>query len=110
MDNNPNFSLNYIASDPKFDFLKTMLKQTSDDNFTFEYDFSESPYDDINSSCYIDEIEFISRFRNFNNLLVMSLNIQSLNSKFNSLLEFLNVLEKKLLFTRHYLSSRIMAI
>lgn len=53
-----------------------------------EYDFTDTPSD------FFDSNTFISKFKHVNKPLYISLNIQSLMSKFNELKEFINLMLK----------------
>jgi endonuclease/exonuclease/phosphatase family metal-dependent hydrolase len=96
MDNNYDINFDTLVNNPNFDFLKTLLINSNDPfdvNFSHDYDFDDSPYAEmVSSSTYVDESDLCSKFKNnfnANNLSVMSLNIQSINAKFNSLSEFI---------------------
>ena len=90
MDSNFPFNIDNLATNPQFDFLKTLLQKTNDD----DYDFSCSPYDNITSDCiYLDETEFNSTFKNCNDLSMMSVNVQSLTAKFNELNEMIRIMQ-----------------
>jgi hypothetical protein len=79
MDNAVPISLNDLASLPKFNFLNT-LHNDDPDNF----DFADSPYvENVFNCSYTDEYDFHATYSNCNNLSLMSINIKSLNSKFN---------------------------
>jgi hypothetical protein len=100
MDNNSSFNLDMLETD-NLDFLKKLLLNSNDDNsdfLNFDSDFEASPYaDNVSSSTYVDESEFCIKFKaNFNDsiLSVLSLNVQSINAKFNSLAEFIFLLSK----------------
>jgi Reverse transcriptase (RNA-dependent DNA polymerase)/Endonuclease/Exonuclease/phosphatase family len=87
MDNDMQFSIDNLASDPKFNFLNTVL-QNDDEN-----DSWESPYDNLtNNSVYCDELSYYANYKNCNDFSMMTLNIQSLPSKFNEFNEFVSML------------------
>jgi hypothetical protein len=73
------FSLNNLANNEIFDFSKIIYNSESTNDFISQ----ESPYDDINLQCtYTNETDFISANSNCTTPYVMSVNIQSLVSKF----------------------------
>jgi len=90
--NNPQ-SLDIIANDPEFNFITKL--QNKNNTFCFDqYDNFEISHD-LGSSCkYFDEETFVEKFGNNNNFSVMSLNIQSLPSKFGQLSELLDNFKK----------------
>ena len=86
------FSLNNISSNSEFDFLSLF---NNDNHAGIINDFvNDSPYADINLSCsYLDESQFVQKFKNFKQLSFMSFNIQSLPSKFADFQELICNLE-----------------
>ena len=91
MDNDDLF-LNNLASNPNYDLLKTFCDYDIDGNFDFS---SESPYENANFSCdYIDPVAYSSKFKNIKDITLMSLNIQSLPSKFNDFKELISFFNK----------------
>ena len=95
MANDHLFSLNNLSKDPSFNFLHTFSYLTYAEEDESSFDFSDSPYYNRNISCsYIDELTFVNTFNNLPNFSYMSLNIQSLSSKFaefNELICHLNL-------------------
>ena len=95
MADEPIYSLDNFANDPKFNFLNTLSENTDAEEDNLSYEFSDSPYHNHNVLCsYIDESKFTSTYKNSNNFSYMSLNIQSLPAKyteFNELICNLNV-------------------
>jgi len=82
-------SLDNIINNPDFDFLSHLMT-SNDDNDNNEVLNNVSPYDNVDSNCiYIDEIDYIREFKDKKNQTFMSLNIQSLPSKFNELEELI---------------------
>ena len=79
-----NFNLNDLSADPSYDFLNK-IKQSSDEKFSFftsDEDLN-SPYNAFNFNCNYSSIE--SCILGNNKLTILSINIQSLNAKFNEL-------------------------
>jgi Endonuclease/Exonuclease/phosphatase family len=88
MDSTVPISLDDMASLPKFNFLNTLLNEDTDN-----FDFSDSPYDENTFNCsYTDEYNFHATFSNCKNLSLMSINIQSLNSKYQDLCLMINLM------------------
>ena len=86
MATNDGESLTELNSKNKFDLLKVS------EHF-FEKDDTPSPYSCINlNSIYYDRSSFLAKFSNHNMPIFLSLNVQSLNSKINSLREFIDSL------------------
>jgi hypothetical protein len=82
-------SLDKIISSPHYDFLSHLMTN-NDDNDNDDVLNNVSPYDNVNSNCiYIDEFDYIKEFKDKKNQTFMSLNIQSLPSKFNELEELI---------------------
>ena len=97
-DRNLPFSLSNLITDPKFDFLHQFLsndyEQNQDSNLNVFNDVTANPYDDLLINCnYYDESQFIQKFSNNKKFSLLSLNIQSLPSKYNELCEFIYTLE-----------------
>jgi hypothetical protein len=76
--------LTSLNSSPLYDHSKTLnaTLHTNDDTGTFLHINLSSNFHDINS--------FIQSHADANNPIILSLNVQSLQSKFNSLLELIN--------------------
>ena len=89
-----NFRTDLLAEDPYYNFLSKMLIQ-EDFNNEQEFFFSnsnDSPYNSSNFDCkYVSSEELKNSFSK-NDFLVMSLNVQSLNAKFNDLIDLLDSL------------------
>ena len=84
MQSNSKYSLNNIVGDSSFDFLSVL--NDSDPDFENNFEFSDSPYDNVSLSCqYIDESEFAVKFSSCTDLTMCSINIQNLSSKFSDL-------------------------
>ena len=94
MDKN-SLSLNNISRDQAFDFLHTLamndtiVHSPSDNNVP-----DDSPYNNIKLQCsYLNEYQFIEKYKNLNELSFMSFNIQSLPSKFSELQILIQLLQ-----------------
>ena len=76
-----------LVNDPKFDFIKSLNPDPSHNNFDFlNIDDLDSPYSQEKFLfSYLDETEYCTSNYNVNRFRVMSLNIQSLHSKFSEL-------------------------
>jgi hypothetical protein len=87
MDSVLSLSLDVLIHSETHDFV-IILKQSnfpSAGNFV-NSDDDETPYSETSFNfSYIDEMAFCSQYKNNDRFLIMSLNIQSLNSKFNDL-------------------------
>ena len=78
---NVNFSIDNLNVDPSFNFSNSLfnseLLNTQDD------DSNDSLYSNLDVQCsYLDENQYINNFKNLKNISILSLNIQSLSSKF----------------------------
>ena len=95
MDDELVYSLDNLSNDPAFNFLNTISETTNAEEDYKMYDFSDSPYHNCNILCsYMDETKFSNTYKNLKNFSFMSLNIQSLPSKFiefNDMISNLNV-------------------
>ena len=88
------FLLNNLTTDPKFDFLNTIKSSAmSDEKDDNDYISINSPYELSNITCnYKSETDFIQQFRNSPQPSILSINIQSLSSKFNEFSSLINSL------------------
>ena len=78
-----------LNRDTKFDLENTFFNYFGDDP-------ESNPYIDVtNHHIYLEKPQFISEFQNNVSPLMLSLNIQSLNSKFNNLNSFIADLNMK---------------
>ena len=92
MANSHQLTIDMLASNPEFDFLKLIENEALSND---DQDISYSPYENMQYLCtYLDEIQFCNNYRNTSNLSVFSLNIQSLPAKFSKFSEFINCLQK----------------
>ena len=83
-----NFNINDIFQNIDYDFL-TKFNNSNLNRFDFE-----SPYYDLDLSCkYFNDNEFIEKCANIKNLKFLSWNIQSLNSKFEQLKDYIDFLK-----------------
>jgi hypothetical protein len=82
------------ATDPKYDFLKQFVSENHADSDHFSNllsDNDNSPYNDVGiSTNYISNQNFASLADSKKNLSILSLNIQSLNSKFSEFSELIS--------------------
>jgi exonuclease III len=77
-----------ILNNTNYDFLHCL--RNIDENNEEHFSINDSPYSDCNISCnYIDESSYNIRFGNCKKLSIMSINIQSLPSKFSEFLEMI---------------------
>jgi hypothetical protein len=82
--------LTTLQQDPNLDFIKQFSKLFNDDN-----EINDSPYGDSDLSCnYLDEDQFINKFKKSDKNVIMSINVQSLHAKFTELSEFVYSLSK----------------
>jgi len=82
-------SLDSLVNNPMYDFLYHLMPNINDNDKDDEFS-NISPYANVESnSKYLDELEYISEFKGKNKQTFMSLNIQSLPSKFNELEELI---------------------
>jgi hypothetical protein len=85
---NPNLVLQNMAENPDFDFINQF--NFGDDN---DFNFSDSPYQSSNFNCtYVDPLSYKLTFVK-DAIRIMSLNIQSIQSKFNDLRDLIFELE-----------------
>jgi len=87
MDSVQPFSLDNLIHSDSHDFVNIINQSVTPciGNFT-NSDEDETPYAESSFDfCYMDETAFCSQYKNNGKFLVMSLNIQCLNSKFNEL-------------------------
>jgi len=94
MANNSPFNLSSLVNNPSYDFLNFLTNSEenadSPDSFTTH---SESPYSQSNFLTHYTDITSLSSTLNTNTQLsILSLNIQSLPSKYNDLLELISSL------------------
>ena len=94
MANNSPFNLSSLVNNPSYDFLSFLTNSEenadSPDSFTTH---SESPYSQSNFLTHYTDITSLSSTLNTNTQLsILSLNIQSLPSKYNDLLELISSL------------------
>ena len=95
MDLDSGISLGDLRSQPKYNFLLSVNDQNNE-SISRPFDFGFSPYQDLSLECdYYNEYEIIDICKENENLAILSLNIQSLSSKFDSLSDFLNILDSK---------------
>jgi len=89
MDNTHTYALNNLSIDPKFDFISSIKDTINED----DCEFFSSPYVDNLFACsYIDPLTFTTRFRNCDNFSILTLNIQSISSKFQEFSELIELL------------------
>jgi hypothetical protein len=96
-----NFSLGNLLSDVKFNFLNN-IKSLNEDNIYdnhlsfLDTDNLDSPYNLNTFSCnYVDNDNLFDHLNPNDNLIIMSVNIQSLSAKFAELCEFINMCNRK---------------
>jgi len=88
-----NFSHSNLSNNPKYDFVKTLLSQSDDEN---DFLIEGSPYNLADISCnYLSETDYISKYAGHLFPSILSLNIQSLPAKFNLFCEFIYSLQSK---------------
>ncbi len=86
------FNINNLSSDPKYDFTNVFKSDSPNKLFSFDTDIT-SPYDDLNFDCsYISALNCPVPSKN--DLTIISLNVQSLNAKFNDLKDLISELER----------------
>ena len=91
--NNNQFSINNIEGDSSFDFISTL--NNSDPDVSNNFEFSDSPYDNSTLSCqYIDESKYSCNFGSSNGLILCSINIQSISSKFSEFSQMINSMNR----------------
>ncbi len=91
-----NYFLHNLAADPNFDFINSIRHELDgiDDDNQFN-PFLDSPYDNSTFQCtYVDPFKFVIDYKNVKNISIMTLNVQSLNAKFNDLFELIATLTK----------------
>ena len=85
-----NTGLDQLISNEHYDFFKMINNYDQTDNIL------DSPYLDFNiQTLYLDEIEFLNKFAKKKEISLLSLNINSLNSKFLELNELVNILNEE---------------
>ena len=84
VNNNITFDLHSLVNNPAFNFLNSLDKDDIDeDQNIFSSDFNDSPYTSSTfETSYHDTTSLINKIQNSNCISVMSLNIQSLSSKY----------------------------
>ncbi len=80
-------STQQIASNPSFDFLSILNNNFSSADNEFFGIYNASPYDDFYINCTYSAVQ--DCLKTSNHLTIISINIQSINSKFNDLKEFI---------------------
>jgi hypothetical protein len=84
-------TMDSILNNPEYDFFNQFYNDNDNEN---EHNF-QSVYDDLSNLCkYYDENELISLCKKSRNKLFLSINTQSLPSKFNEFEEFINILSR----------------
>ena len=75
-----NLDIHSLSNNPNFDFTKQIFSTNSDNKNMFFDDENDSPYNFANFDC-----SYISPFDEFESegIIIMSLNIQSINAKFS---------------------------
>ena len=88
---NAEFSLPNLSNNPNFDFSNSLFNSNFFINPNHEYNhIDDSPYSNLEMLCnYFDETTFVNKYNTSNKFSYMSLNIQSLPSKFNEFSEFI---------------------
>jgi hypothetical protein len=92
LDNDNDFSLNNISNNPAFNFLNSVNNSDNvNDNLFFDNNSDDSPYSNLNVQCeYMDVNTCVNTLSNINNFSFLSLNVQSLHSKFTALDDLIN--------------------
>ena len=68
----------------------TVLNKWLTSNVLNENDINDSPYEGSKISCeYYDNVQFVSKFQNAQNISLLSINIQSITAKFDEFTDFL---------------------
>ena len=90
---NSKYSLDNIEGDSSLDFLSVL--NNSDPDFENNFEFSDSPYDNVSLTCqYTDESEYSLKFSSCTDLIICSINIQSLSAKFSDLSQMINYMNR----------------
>jgi exonuclease III len=80
-------------NNPNYDFLHRI--RNVDDSNDSHFSINDSPYSDCNIKCnYIDEVGYYEQYKNCKDLAIMSLNVQSLPSKFSEFSEMIAFMYK----------------
>ena len=96
MDNPIPFSLADLLSNPKFNFLNSFNQSNTSDLPDSYNDVNDNPYDLSTIKCtYMDENQFATCLAFKKKFSFMSLNIQSISSKFSEFSEFIYCLDAK---------------
>jgi len=87
------FGTGDLGSNPDFDFINKLRLNNNDDEPDFlNTEDTDSPYCNEKFNCqFLDETAFVTKYANNNSLSIMSLNIQSLPSKYRELCEFIDL-------------------
>ena len=90
MDNDSDFSLNNLNTNPSFNFCNSLLNSDLYSLNSHDDNIDDSPYSNLQVQCnYLDENQFASKYFYSNKFSIMSFNIQSLPSKFNEFQELI---------------------
>ena len=90
MDNDSDFSLNNLNTNPSFNFCNSLLNSDLYSLNPHDDNIDDSPYSNLQVQCnYLDENQFASKYFYSNKFSIMSFNIQSLPSKFNEFQELI---------------------
>jgi Endonuclease/Exonuclease/phosphatase family len=95
------FSIGNLLSDPKFNFINNISAKSKDDIYGNHLSFLDAedldfPYNSNSFSCnYIDVDQLPEYICPINNIVIMSINVQSLASKFDELYDFLQLCSQK---------------
>ena len=88
MANETIFSIDNLNSDPSYNFSNSLFN--SDLLNTHDDDLNDSPYSNLDVQCtYFDENQYVTNFKNLKKFSILSLNIQSLPSKFTEFQELI---------------------
>jgi hypothetical protein len=83
VNNNISFDLHSLVNNPSFNFINSLSNDDLDDQTIFSNDFNDSPYSQSTfETSYHDTPSLINKIQNSSCISVMSLNIQSLSSKY----------------------------
>ncbi len=89
MDNNGLIGVSKIEGDPKYNFLSKFTEETDNDNLFSNENLEASPYNEVDILTSYVDINQLANYANNKMLSVISINIQSLPSKYNDLTEIL---------------------
>ena len=96
MDSTLNFSLGSINVNPNLNFLNILSSNNKNDQYDFlDTNDADSPYSNSKFSCYyFHDLDFVNKYKGDKRLKILSLNMQSILSKFSEFKDWISFLDQ----------------